>query len=387
MSRYHSYLQTAGKVLEGYHGAEPFAIFIRNFFAKEKKYGSRDRKAISSICYAYFRTAHIIQKQHDPENLIKALYLCGEDAFGTLRNINPGYYDNRVMSIDEKLQSLNKSIDDVFPLTDEISDRIDIKKFSSSLLVQPSLFLRIRPGRKQLVVDKLKKEDIPLDLIGENSIRLNNQTKVDSLIEVNRDAVIQDLSSQQVFDHLMPYLQKNDLPVSAWDCCAASGGKSILLYDLLQGKVNITVSDIRKNILMNLHSRLKEAGVPVVESFRTDLTVEGSVAAENKWPLIICDAPCTGSGTWARTPEQYHLPNSSLINEYVALQEKIVTNATSHLIENGIFVYITCSVFSRENELMASFISHACKLRLLEQHYLKGYDLQADSMFVAIFRK
>ena len=55
MAFYHSHLQTAIKIIEAYKGELPLSIFLKNFFAKDKKYGSKDRRSIAALCYGYYR--------------------------------------------------------------------------------------------------------------------------------------------------------------------------------------------------------------------------------------------------------------------------------------------------------------------------------------------
>jgi 16S rRNA (cytosine967-C5)-methyltransferase len=103
--------------------------------------------------------------------------------------------------------------------------------------------------------------------------------------------------------------------------------------------------------------------------------------------LIICDAPCTGSGTWSRTPEQLYFFDEKRIERYAGLQKKIVSNVILHLKENGCFVYITCSVFKKENDEIVEFVERQFNLELIKMELLKGYDKKADTMFAALFRK
>jgi 16S rRNA (cytosine967-C5)-methyltransferase len=69
------------------------------------------------------------------------------------------------------------------------------------------------------------------------------------------------------------------------------------------------------------------------------------------------------------------------------MQQRIVTNIIPHLQKDGIFIYITCSVFKKENEAMVDFIKEKFHLQLLQMEFLKGYDKKADSMFTAVFKK
>ena len=103
--------------------------------------------------------------------------------------------------------------------------------------------------------------------------------------------------------------------------------------------------------------------------------------------LIIADVPCSGSGTWARTPEQLHFFSKKKIEEYSTLQQKIVSNASEWLKENGYLLYITCSVFKKENEENVVFFQKNLNLQFIKSEYLKGYKMQADTLFAALFKK
>ena len=72
---------------------------------------------------------------------------------------------------------------------------------------------------------------------------------------------------------------------------------------------------------------------------------------------------------------------------YVNMQQQIVSNVIPHLQKDGIFIYITCSVFKKENEEMVDYIKQKFHLQFLQMELLKGYDKKADSMFVAVLVK
>jgi 16S rRNA (cytosine967-C5)-methyltransferase len=170
--------------------------------------------------------------------------------------------------------------------------------------------------------------------------------------------------------------------------CAASGGKSIMAHDL-KPSIELTVSDVRPSILHNLQSRFLAAGIKNYASFSTDLrnyNKVGSEIGDKKYDLIICDAPCTGSGTWSRTPEELFFFNEDEIARFGELQQTIVGNVIPHLKQGGQLLYITCSVFVKENEEVVFFIQEKFHLKLVKMELLKGYSIQADTMFAALFQ-
>jgi len=65
------------------------------------------------------------------------------------------------------------------------------------------------------------------------------------------------------------------------------------------------------------------------------------------YQLIVCDAPCTGSGTWSRTPENLFYFKPEIVEDFAQRQKQIVTNVIPYLQNEGLLFYITCSVFKK----------------------------------------
>jgi 16S rRNA (cytosine967-C5)-methyltransferase len=238
-----------------------------------------------------------------------------------------------------------------------------------------------------MVFQKLKKAGISFDILDSDCLSFANSENVNRVLRLNDEAVIQDYNSQQTLAILKNEITDKFKIFSVWDCCAASGGKSILAYDLFRN-IDITVSDTRKSILQNLDDRFHKAGITNYSSFVADLSVSGSAKAiQNSFDVIIADVPCSGSGTWARTPEQLLFFQQNEIEKYALLQRQIVMNAMPFLKPNGYLLYITCSVFKKENEENVAFFTEKNTFRLIKSEYLKGYEVQADTLFVALFKK
>lgn len=389
MSRYYSYLHTAAEVIKNYEGGEPLSNYLKKFFSSNNKYGSKDRKQISHLCYCYFRTGKLFSELSFEDKIIYSLFLCSDSPNDLLKNLKPEWHDKASLSFEDKCSMLNAQclLNDLFPFADKLSDGIDADAFVKSFLIQPDLFLRIRPGYKEKVLEKFKVSGLKYTVIEEHCIALPNNSKIESIVEVNKEVVVQDYSSQRVGELLKNHKpQTTNHKLKIWDCCAASGGKSILVKDIL-GDIDLTVSDIRESIIINLKKRFAEAGIKYYYSFIADLSAVNCQLSSVNYDLIIADVPCSGSGTWSRTPEQLYFFSKESIEHFNQLQKKITANVVSKLNPGGYLLYITCSVFKKENEDVIEYIQQQFKLRLVQKEVLIGYDKKADTMFAALLQK
>ncbi len=379
------YIRSAEAIIGLYDGTVPLAVFLKQHFAIQKKFGSRDRKCISHLCYCYYRMGHACLHLPVNKRIQIALFLC-ESSPGVWKDVfEASWLENWSDELSVRIQYLQSaepsfSLNSVFPWQEALSSSIEANSFARSHFIQPLLFLRIRPGYETIVPQKLNQATIAFQSLNEHCLGLANASKIDTILAIDQEVVVQDYNSQRVGDKL---------PANAstvWDCCAASGGKSILVKDMLR-KINLTVSDIRTSILQNLKQRFVRAGIQQYQAFVADLSSGKPCSAAKKYDLIICDVPCSGSGTWGRTPEQLYYFEKEEIDQYASLQQRIVRTAQYHLEENGYFLYITCSVFKKENEEQVSFIQQNFPLELVSTEVLKGYDQKADSLFTVLFKK
>jgi len=392
ITRNHSerYLQYAASILTSYKGNESFHLYLKKYFSLNKKHGSRDRKLISSLCYNYFRLGHGVSKQKDlREELLLSSFLCETTPSLLTGFLKSEWNSSLLLPLNEKLKIAGNEFDaeKIFPFSNEISDQANFHQYSLSFLIQPKLFIRIRTGFKEPAVNKIRGAGFSFEELSESCLAFANNEKVSSIIDLDNEAVVQDYNSQKTLDLVRQAIGSREPVISIWDCCAGSGGKSLLSFDLFKN-INLTVSDKRKSILENLRLRFSKAGLTNYKLVLTDLQlpVSDPVLLTSLFDLIIADVPCTGSGTWARTPEQLTFFNKKELDKYAALQKKIILNTIPRLGVKGYFLYITCSVFTKENEENVAFIQQKFQLNLLRMEYLRGYEIQADTLFVALFQ-
>jgi 16S rRNA (cytosine967-C5)-methyltransferase len=388
MIHYPSYIKSSSTILNLYKGEEPFANFLKKHFAANKKYGSKDRKHIATLCYNFFRLGKALPDMLTEERIFLSTFLIGNFSKEFLLLLKDGWIDFANKSLGEKLKNLQINVLDIFPFADKLSKGVEIEKLCLSYFSQPKLFLRFREQfLRWKMLERLNASKIPFEWRGLDCLAFENATNLDDVLLMGEEVIVQDYNSQQTLNYIKENKALFKTPnIDMWDCCAASGGKSIMYYDVMQLKTKLTVSDVRLSILQNLHQRFRKAGIEKYDYFVCDLANGKSPLPNIHYSTIICDAPCTGSGTWGRTPEQLYFFSADKIKHYTTLQQKIITNAMAQLKPDGHFIYITCSVFAAENEKQVEFIKKKFSLQLMQMELLKGYDKEADSMFVAVFR-
>jgi len=390
MSKHHSHLNSAVIIISSYDGTMPFAQALKHFFADQKKYGSTDRRQIGHLCYCYFRALRILADDLSiNEKILLSHFLCTSEPGPFLKTLKPEWNQYIALSVEEKCSKFGLDFNNIFPNIEAIDKSIDKAKFSLTHFVQPDLFLRIRPGQSEKVKKELDNTMLSYQLLDSDCIVLPNKTKIEEYLQLNKQAVIQDYSSQKVGNMLNRI--KNLIPTSnsrpkVWDCCAASGGKSILVIDML-GSIDLTVSDNRETILHNLKTRLNQANINDYKCLNIDLSDQKIIEPLNTFDLIIADVPCSGSGTWSRTPERLHQCSMDEITNFATLQKKITSNIQSKLKPGAFLLYITCSVYNLENsDIINHLVSHH-GLEHIESQIFAGYEHKSDTMYAALLQK
>jgi 16S rRNA (cytosine967-C5)-methyltransferase len=379
-------LKTFQRILEEYPAETPLSRFLPGFYRQNKQMGSTDRRVASRLVYNYFRLGRALPGLPADERLFIAEFLCNTQLNSFLQHFKPEWAACIDFAIEEKLNMVKAThpdfnLVDVFPWTGQISAGIDKEQLLKSFFVQPDLFIRVYKAFETHVKGALTTAGIAFKDEGSGCLSLPNGTKLEVAIPNPNWYEVQDFSSQQTAGFFKP--QKWDY---WWDACAGSGGKSLLLHDQ-EPSVKLVVSDIRESILSNLDERFQQAGLTKYQKKLLDLTQNNDLLLHDyAFDGIILDAPCTGSGTWGRTPEMISQFDPYKIEFFQRLQQSIARNVAKHLKPGKPLIYITCSVFKAENEAAVDFMVKELGLKLEEKKVLKGYEGKADTMFAARLR-
>jgi len=153
-----------------------------------------------------------------------------------------------------------------------------------------------------------------------------------------------------------------DAPARILDCCAAPGGKTAVLA-ARHLEAEIIAADVNEKRLNAMRKRMgRDEATKHVQTVVADMTkpVDGALFA-NGFDLILCDAPCSGTGTLARNPEIRHRLRASDLPRQAERQVAILGIALTMLRPGGRVVYSTCSLEPEENERVVELALRSAK--------------------------
>lgn len=372
----------AEEIIASYKFDIPVIHFLKDHYRKNKKFGKKDRKEISTIIFCFLRMGHL-KTDLSFETLCLLGYGLSNDASQEEKDhilartgvsVDAG---NTWASIESKFGKdvYQKIIPDYSP-----DNGLLPAPWVQSLFSEKSTFIRVTRNGDG-IKKELEEHLISYSVINENCLQLSSDQKLTELkTYTGGDFYVQDYSSQSAMDFFPEKIRG-----LWWDACAASGGKSLLMLEKNPG-LRINASDIRESTLANYRSRLKKHGYrPNTQVL--DLLKPETIRYKKPFDGIVVDAPCTGSGTWARSPEQIHLFNKNKIKEFTILQKSIVGEVQKHLKPGGKLVYITCSVFDEENTGITSHICDTFGFTVDKQELIDTTTYGGDYLFAAQLTK
>jgi 16S rRNA (cytosine967-C5)-methyltransferase len=168
---------------------------------------------------------------------------------------------------------------------------------------------------------------------------------------------VQDLGSQLILETI------GVAPGGRWlDACAGAGGKTLQLARLLGRSGTVDATDIRAAALDELRTRAQRAIATTAAAAEEDrpaaIRILPPRPPEAAYDGVLVDAPCSGSGTWRRSPHLKWTTTDADIRSAAALQRTLLGDLSRHVRPGGRLVYATCSLSSRENEdVVAAFLA------------------------------
>jgi 16S rRNA (cytosine967-C5)-methyltransferase len=148
---------------------------------------------------------------------------------------------------------------------------------------------------------------------------------------------------------LVSYLLRPEPGERVLDACAAPGGKTTHIAELMQDRGKIVGGDISPRGLRKLEENAQRLGL---SSIRTLLVDSGKANRDDARPYdrILVDAPCSGLGTLRSHPEIKWNRAEADIKRLTQIQQRILRNAAARLKLGGVLVYSSCTLTPDENE-------------------------------------
>jgi 16S rRNA (cytosine967-C5)-methyltransferase len=176
---------------------------------------------------------------------------------------------------------------------------------------------------------------------------------------------VQDRGAQRIAPLLEPGPGQRIL-----DACAAPGGKSTHLAELIGDRGEVWAVDRSEARLRRLERNAERLGLTAIRTLAADATRLGEESPEwqGRFDRILVDAPCSGLGTLARHPDARWRVTPEAIEGLVALQRQLLEGVLPLLAPGGRLVYATCTVDPRENgEVLAALLRTHADWRLLHE--------------------
>ncbi|WP_432770254.1 MAG: RsmB/NOP family class I SAM-dependent RNA methyltransferase [Sphingopyxis sp.] len=134
------------------------------------------------------------------------------------------------------------------------------------------------------------------------------------------------------------------------DLCAGAGGKTLAIASATGDEAAILACDTNRARLQQLAPRAHRGGATRIEALLLNPGQEAAMLADHigKADRVIVDAPCSGSGTWRRSPELRWRLTPARLDRHVADQAKLLDLGADLVVPGGKLVYAVCSIIARE---------------------------------------
>lgn len=188
---------------------------------------------------------------------------------------------------------------------------------------------------------------------------------------------VQDISSMTVAHAADP--KKGDYII---DVCAAPGGKSSHLAELLAGSGMVEARDLTEYKVGLIEENILRHDLHNMKAVQQDATLFDEASVE-KADILICDLPCSGLGVIGRKSDIRYKMTAEKAHDLAALQQKMLDTVWPYVKRGGKLIYSTCTIHKEENEdNVAAFLQKHPQFTLVEQRQIFPME-GSDGFFVA----
>ena len=175
---------------------------------------------------------------------------------------------------------------------------------------------------------------------------------------------VQDLSSQMAVKYFLDPRPGEKI----LDVCAAPGGKTAFMADIMEDNGEIVAVDISDEKLDLLRKNISRMGAGIVRAYRADASRKGFLSGDRYYGYfdrIFVDAPCSALGTISKNPEVKYNKRMEGLERLSNMALAILTACGPYLKKGGRLVFYTCTLSPVENQQTIDNF-----LREMEQKYI-----------------
>ncbi|MGD6816218.1 16S rRNA (cytosine(967)-C(5))-methyltransferase RsmB [Metabacillus sp. 84] len=233
----------------------------------------------------------------------------------------------------------------------------ETRKMCEVHLKAPSASARVNRMRMTPAeaISSLQEESIEADkgLLAEDAVAFTKGNISKSRLFKEGLLSIQDESSMLTARALQPL--ENEIVL---DACAAPGGKSTHLAELMNGTGKVISLDLHPHKVQLIADQAERIGLNNIVPEVMDAREAGEKLQKREFDKILVDAPCSGFGVIRRKPDIKYAKNAEDVKKLSRIQREILESVSRLLKKGGTLVYSTCTVDKEENEeVIADFLA------------------------------
>ena len=223
------------------------------------------------------------------------------------------------------------------------------EKMLEAFLKEKPTTIRIRQHLvdKEAVLESLKRQNVTVEPApyAENAYYIKNYDYLPALEAFRMGNIqVQDVSSMLVSEIAAP--KWGDYCI---DVCAAPGGKSLHLADMLHGSGHVEARDITDYKVQLMQENIERIGVINMSATLQDATVFDPESVERA-DILLADVPCSGLGVIGKKADIRYKMTPAKQTEIIKLQRKILDTVWKYVKVGGTLIYSTCTIGAEENQ-------------------------------------
>lgn len=262
-------------------------------------------------------------------------------------------------------------------------DKAQLEEMFQAFLEKNATSIRVN-------TEKTTKEALVKELEAENITVMDNEEVPNALYIDGYDF----LSGITAFQEGKFYVQDvSSMLVSLWaqpkdgaqviDVCAAPGGKSIHMAELLHGTGMVEARDLTEYKVSLIEENIERCGLKNIRAKQADARIleKDSVKTAD---IVIADLPCSGLGVIGKKPDIKYKMSEEKCAQLAALQREILHTVQNYVKSGGVFMYSTCTINPQENEENVQwFLKEHADFELERQQQILPKKGKNDGFFLA----